>query len=856
MPRDLIKLSELYQGRLFRIPDYQRGYAWKEEHLVAFWNDLMNLQMGRDHYTGMLSLKTTRDTACQTHSKSLWIPSGSQLCHVVDGQQRLTTISILLFEITSLVRGLATNQGKPDDEIVILDATLQDIVSKYIYRTKPPDRVIKTYVFGYETDNPSELYLRHIIFEDPQYGAVSESYYTRNLNYAKSFLRKNLESEYQISGMQGIETLYEKLTQHLLFNLHDIKDDYDVFVAFETMNNRGKKLTNLELLKNRLIYLTTLFEDHRLDEDRKREYRKQINEVWSHIYFELGRNKNALLNDDEFLRAHWILYFQYTRRRGDDYINFLMTKFSAQSVFPKRMIQTLPERTGPEEQGDEWDDLQDEEQEPENDAAITTASDAELLEPIEIWGYIQDLRILSKHWYISHFPTESKDLSLREKVLIDRLNRMRIAYFRPLVAAVLMNTARTLVKDRIAFLEATERFIFLFFRMAGYRANYLQSHFYAEIRDFLAQRIALSDITEDLDSRVDADMQNIIEMFIARTIKRFDSGEGFYAWRPGLMYLLYEYEEHIASLKGNEKLTWRSFTRYEAEKVSVEHILPQTPTPHYWRNQFRGYDDQEKKRLSGSLGNLLPLAESINKSLQNDSFPDKKTGKNRRGYDSGSHSEIEVSKYADWTPESIQERGYKLLNFLERRWRISLSDDQKARILNIHFVNDGRDKGEELSQEIEHDSSSELKTSRGRALHAVEREHLAFWRGFVEYCKSIGRDDIAARGAAHYSTYDYDIGRNWCFVQVQRFRRIALRIGLVFRDAPAYDRFKQIEGDFVKALRSRQELKVRRTGKSGGRAYVEVRTELMDPEKKIEHYEWIIEQADKMMHALARVSMD
>ncbi|MBS3948990.1 MAG: hypothetical protein KGZ57_11975 [Dethiobacter sp.] len=34
--------------------------------------------------------------------------------------------------------------------------------------------------------------------------------------------------------------------------LHEIEDDYDVFVAFETMNNRGKKLTNLELLKNRL----------------------------------------------------------------------------------------------------------------------------------------------------------------------------------------------------------------------------------------------------------------------------------------------------------------------------------------------------------------------------------------------------------------------------------------------------------------------------------------------------------------------------------------------------------------------------------------------------------------------------
>ena len=46
---------------------------------------------------------------------------------------------------------------------------------------------------------------------------------------------------------------------HFQFNIHEIDDDYDVFVAFETMNNRGKELSTLELLKNRLIYLSTLY---------------------------------------------------------------------------------------------------------------------------------------------------------------------------------------------------------------------------------------------------------------------------------------------------------------------------------------------------------------------------------------------------------------------------------------------------------------------------------------------------------------------------------------------------------------------------------------------------------------------
>lgn len=57
MSNELISLSTLFQNRLFRIPDYQRGYAWKKEQLVDFWEDLLNLHEDRYHYTGLLSLK-------------------------------------------------------------------------------------------------------------------------------------------------------------------------------------------------------------------------------------------------------------------------------------------------------------------------------------------------------------------------------------------------------------------------------------------------------------------------------------------------------------------------------------------------------------------------------------------------------------------------------------------------------------------------------------------------------------------------------------------------------------------------------------------------------------------------------
>ena len=56
MANELQPLSLLFQNRLFRIPDYQRGYAWQQSQLADFWDDLINLQQDRYHYTGLLSL--------------------------------------------------------------------------------------------------------------------------------------------------------------------------------------------------------------------------------------------------------------------------------------------------------------------------------------------------------------------------------------------------------------------------------------------------------------------------------------------------------------------------------------------------------------------------------------------------------------------------------------------------------------------------------------------------------------------------------------------------------------------------------------------------------------------------------
>ena len=56
-------LQQIFTNRLFRIPDHQRGYAWRSDvEIVDFWNDLMNLSAQKSHFTGSLTLQETTST--------------------------------------------------------------------------------------------------------------------------------------------------------------------------------------------------------------------------------------------------------------------------------------------------------------------------------------------------------------------------------------------------------------------------------------------------------------------------------------------------------------------------------------------------------------------------------------------------------------------------------------------------------------------------------------------------------------------------------------------------------------------------------------------------------------------------
>lgn len=683
-------LDILFEKKLFRIPDYQRGYAWQPEQLKAFWEDLMNLSDGRRHYTGVLTLKQASDDVEEDDEEHFLIEDHSyKLYHIVDGQQRLTTFVIFLQAFIEFVKALPENSGKSVAEIFVSGSlSLATVQDRFLFSVNPRGLQYRAYKFGYTADNPSYEYLRYRIFDEAGAGSVQETFYTLNLDNAKQYFSRQLKELYLQHGFAALEEVYKKLTKRFLFNEYIIKDEFDVFVAFETMNNRGKTLSNLELLKNRLIYLTTLYDEHDLAQSGRRHLREDINATWKEVYYQLGRDKAAPLNDDEFLRAHWMMHFWYWKKAGWSHVDFLLNEhFTPQRVHEKVETEVpleIPEERSSEEATDSFDD--DEEDALKEVETVPTAK----LQPREIRDYVNSMKESVVHWFNTFNPDKADDMADVERHWIERLNRIGMpAHFRPLVAVILKNERD--MSERIEIFRQIERFVFIALRLTWRTSNYGASEFNRVTSDLNHGRIDLEDLKRRLDDRLtfvlreDGSLRS--DYFQNILHAKFEAGSGYYSW-SGLRYFLYEYEHDLQTQGVQKKVEWDDLTRSEGDRISIEHIYPQTETEE-WSEAFSRIEPERRRYYNASLGNLLLLSSSINSSLQNDSFANKKEPKLnpqgikvRNGYSVGSHSEIEVSRLEEWGPGEIRERGLKLLRFMERRWNFTFqSDDNREQLL-------------------------------------------------------------------------------------------------------------------------------------------------------------------------------
>ncbi len=575
---ELLNLDGVVEKGVFEIPSYQRGYAWQERQLKDFWNDLEHVSKLGDKFHYMHSL-TLRELENEFESSAF---------EIIDGQQRLATSLILL--------GL-------------LAKTTQNKDPKYSLINLEP-------ILSYKYYGLSEAF-RAITEEEKDLEAFKTSFYAKNLIDAHAFFKEKISD----TPVGTLEKMFDALIKKMLFSVVELNDNrIDPFSSFETINNRGKDLSTLELLKNRLHFVV-----HKIcDEEDLENLQNEINDTYTRIYHDLRQFEDAHL--ESFLK-HFVAYY-----------------YGENSKFKERLLNTA------------------------FDAHKKYHSSYDEYEKIN--DLLLYLSYSSKVWYFLHtLDDEELRIEITPKMcgLLDkmrRLNALSDNAFLPLLLSLLTiqlavrsgSERHYTTKELEGLLEYLERFGFLIYGVAGKNTaknEWIGLAFKAiQACRFWKDKITIEDLPT-LEKNFFKGEHSGLEL-LEEYIHSKKNTEKWYQWGKALNYLLYEYE-----LYHNPETT----LNFDSSIESIEHILPQKPD--------QGYSAKEKDwaknpHIVHALGNLLLIPKNANSSLSNKPFEEK-----RKAYLKGSYSEKEVAKNASFGVVQIKERNEKLLDFLIVRYRIA-----------------------------------------------------------------------------------------------------------------------------------------------------------------------------------------
>ena len=602
-----VTLPGLFANKCFRIPNYQRGYAWGESQLNDLWDDIMDIQKDvasyRPHYTGAITLQEIEIKDLTPADKKLY-STGMEYYNVVDGQQRLTTIVIL---INALIKKISKGKNK--------------IISDYLVTNK-----VCRFIYGDTSGSSYRFFMKNII------GATSvmpfaPTIYTTNLGFASSFF------DNRVSALKPkeLKEFMAKLFTALVFDTKYIQNNLDVQAVFETMNNRGKPLTTLEKLKNRLLYMTSKFDPAIVNINQLSD---DINDAWGLIYETLGKNQDVLLSEDEFLSAYLTLL-----REPADYT------FS-ESLAETKVFQMFCNRAT------------------KYDLSMARQHNTSIKEPAvdanKIKTFVSGIAHYVEKWYNVYFPdlSTTRGLHLQKIQYLNGSKEMRLFLAELLMQA---NTQSALVDDCLEMVEK------VLFRNALPGVSILdERRFATRARDLHNGNLELGDLKNELDGLLvqQIDVQSLIGGF--RYLFTYVRGNiGFHRW-SALKFFLMEYEKHLQG-KGLSHVGWENF-----HDIQIEHVMPKAWST-YWSVEMNNYmsahsslnvDEVERAKniLVNSLGNLTVIQDIKNAGIGNNPWTTK-----QGAYLNGSYSENQIATETSWHPwehASIEARGKKMLDFL------------------------------------------------------------------------------------------------------------------------------------------------------------------------------------------------
>lgn len=543
----------------FIVPVYQRAYAWTEKEWRTFLNDLKEQIQGNSNYFfGNILLETIEE---------------DKTFDVIDGQQRLTTLSIFIRSVINVVQ----ERIDVGEQVGI---SLTDMATTYLKN----GGVIKLRPVEYD----KACYDALIVENKDKFAIASPS--QQNLSDAKTWFIRELQK----ISTEDILKILGKIEATSITSI-EFEGKKDAALMFELQNNRGKDLTNMEKLKSYFMYQLYVY-SNKEDANINIEY---VANLFKAIYSLINDIKD--LDEDSILLYHCYVYI-----KGFDYRNLDDIKVEFKGASNKvAWINSFVEEIH------------------------TTFSNIKKLERSSDNYYLLLKRLKIPAFVYPFLIKGYKYHEGDEGELHELFKVMETLLFRYIV----IRSGAT-INSRLNQILTHYNGSNLGLRMA-FKEKFNQEHHWSD--------------------------------------ERFkDTLNGYMYTTPAVNYLLWRYE---ASIQNNGYI----LGAFSIDDEQIEHISPQTPPDGskiaigYEVNEQNEYSEEFSADYLNSLGNLMLISGSHNRSIGNIPFRQKLESYNKNPV-LNQQGEIKVFARGDkenpmWNMEAIDLRHEEILNFALANWQ-------------------------------------------------------------------------------------------------------------------------------------------------------------------------------------------
>jgi len=272
---DIKGIGNLIKENNLKVPIYQRSFAWEEKQVKELLDDIKESINEEEYFLGTIVL-----TKNEQESR----------LEIIDGQQRISTIVIFLAAIKGFLK---TSKDK--------ETIQSDYLSHYDLRASENIPKLELNI------NDNDFYREFIINGKEDYSTIRDSHFRikNTFEYAKTTILKILEL-----NNKDLNILYDWkdfIDEKLKIVLITVPSNANAFTIFETLNDRGLELAQLDLLKNYLYSKA----GKRLEESQNSWI-----ELTSKI--ESAENENLILT---YIKHHWSSQHGFIREKNKELYN-------------------------------------------------------------------------------------------------------------------------------------------------------------------------------------------------------------------------------------------------------------------------------------------------------------------------------------------------------------------------------------------------------------------------------------------------------------------------------------------------------------------------------------------------------